>query len=115
MLPTSRRSMHTTTSVECCKDKGNIHTHKTNTQFKICNQRENMCIEENNIIVILIGPIRPNSNKEEKTKDKGSLDTSIIALLRNTLPFTHNLLLRINLLLIKQDTLLHILEGIEKA
>ena len=48
-------------------------------------------------------------------KGKGSLDTSIIALLCSTVCFISSLLLCINLILIKQDTLIHILEWIEET
>ena len=59
--------------------------------------------------------MRSNPNKDEKDKDNGSLDTGIIALLRNTLPFINSLILSYNVFLIKQDTILHILEGIKET
>ena len=52
---------------------------------------------------------------KKKDKDKGILDTGIIALLHNTMLLINMLLLSSNVLLIKQDTVLHFLERVKET
>ena len=71
------------------KNKNNCHSHKAHT-IKV-------------------------QKVKKKDRDKGNLDTGIIALLHSTLPLINSLLLRSNFLLIKKDIVLHILERIKET
>jgi len=52
--------------MERCKDKGNIHYIHIRQIVENSSPKENICIKEKKIIVIVTRPMQPNSNKKEK-------------------------------------------------
>ena len=75
-----------TISTKHCKNKGKIHDIHTRHIVQNMSSKENMCIEENkNNCHNYKAYTTKFQQKNKKYKDKGTLDTSHIALLRSTL------------------------------
>ena len=69
MMYTSWWPIHMTTWMEHSKDKSNVHTHKTNSS-KFVIDENHMHWRKTKIIVIVTRPMQPNSNKEEKKRQR---------------------------------------------
>ena len=83
---TSWQPIHMTISTKHCKNKGKIHDIHTRHIVQNMSSKENMCIEENkNNCHNYKAYTTKFQQKNKKYKDKGTLDTSHIALLRSTL------------------------------